>query len=128
MAFVQVFSLPTRAVYAAPVAACGRTVMSATGLSRRAALRLAAFGVVAAAGGSAVRAFDLEELKEDVEELKYDDEVTDVGPDAAEELITRTKKKKPENKARFIVISEPVCCSFPRSTRLLRPFQSRSVH
>jgi NAD(P)-dependent dehydrogenase (short-subunit alcohol dehydrogenase family) len=103
MAFVQVVSsLPTRTARTTTVAACGRPVMAASGLSRRAALRFAALGVAAAAGLGVARAFDLEELKEDVEELKYDDEVTEVGPDDKEELITRTKKKKPDNKARFV--------------------------
>lgn len=37
--------------------------------------------------------FDLGDLKEDVEELSYEEEVVDVGPDAAEKIITRIKKK-----------------------------------
>jgi hypothetical protein len=102
MAFVQICSLPARSARTATVAACGRPVMAASGLSRRAALRLAALGVVSAAGLGMARAFDLEELKEDVEELKYDDEVTEVGPDDKEELLTRTKKKKAENKVRLM--------------------------
>lgn len=61
-------------------------------VSRRAALRLAAFSFAAASTAALANQFDLKELKEDVEELKYDEEVTDIGPDAAEKNVTRTKK------------------------------------
>lgn len=44
--------------------------------------------------------FDLKELKEDVEELNYEEEVTEIGPDPAEKNILRTKRKKEEPKFR----------------------------
>lgn len=70
--------------------------MSANPISRRAALRAAAFGLAgaAAAAFAADEKIDLKELKEGVEELKYDEEVTEVGPDPAEKNILRTKKKE----------------------------------
>lgn len=64
-------------------------------VSRRNVLRLA--GVLATGTATAALAgFDLKELKEDVEELNYEEEVTDVGPDPAEKNVLRTKKKKEE--------------------------------
>lgn len=66
-------------------------------ISRRVALKLAAFSLVSTISSAALaQKFDLKELKEDVEELKYDDEVTEVGPDPAEKNPLRIKKKKPE--------------------------------
>lgn len=72
--------------------------MAVAGHSRRAMLHLAA-GALAMVGVTAVRAaeddsnFSLKELKKDVEELKYDEEVVDVGPDDREKNPTRIKKK-----------------------------------
>lgn len=66
-------------------------------LSRRAALQLAALSVGVAFASEARAQIDLKELKEDVEAIKYEEEVTDVGPDAqAENIITQTKKKEEE--------------------------------
>lgn len=64
------------------------------GMTRRDALRAVglAFGLTVVA--DAARAFDLKELKQDVEAIKYDDEVQEVGPDPKEELLLREKKEK----------------------------------
>lgn len=77
-----------------------------TPLSRRAALRLFALGVVGTVAlNNNVKAaetteddFDLSELKKDAESLKYEDEVLSVGPDDREKNPTRVKKpvKEPE--------------------------------
>lgn len=40
--------------------------------------------------------FDIKELQKDVEELQYEEELTDVGPDPLEKNPTRIKKKAPE--------------------------------
>ena len=61
-------------------------------VSRRAVLRLAGFSAAALATAAFAEAPDLKELKQEVEELKYDEEVTEVGPDAAEKNILRAKK------------------------------------
>lgn len=66
-------------------------------ISRRTALKIAAFSLVSTLSSAALaEKFDLKELKEDVEELKYDDEVTEIGPDPAEKNPLRIKKKQPE--------------------------------
>lgn len=72
-------------------------------VGRRAALRLAglAFAGVAGSALAVNDKFDLKELKEDVEAINYDDEVTEVGPDAAagQKLRTKKKEKEPEFRA-----------------------------
>lgn len=73
---------------------------SAARVSRRGALRLAGLLATGAATAALAGPFDLKELKEDVEELNYEEEVTEVGPDPAEKNILRTKKKKEEPKFR----------------------------
>lgn len=103
MAFIQSVSLPATS---APTnaATCVRprqvtATMDVPNYSRRAVLRLVA-GALAVAGGSAAHAarkkdedeFDMKELKKDVEDLKYDSEVTEIGPDTREKNPTRTKK------------------------------------
>ncbi|KAI0558425.1 DGF-1-like protein [Gracilaria domingensis] len=69
-------------------------------LSRRSVLRVAAFSVVGVAAAAIADGIDTkqlkEELKEDVKELNYEEEVTDVGPDAAEKNVTRIRKKEDE--------------------------------
>lgn len=83
-----------------------------TPVSRRAALRLFALGVVGTVAlnnnNGGVKAaptteddFDLSELKKDAESLKYEDEVLSVGPDDREKNPTRVKKpvKEPEYRA-----------------------------
>lgn len=92
MAFIP--ALPV--VHTARPTATSRSTATMTHapISRRAALRFAAFSLAAAATSAlAAEEFSLKELKEDVEELKYDDEVLDVGPDSKEKNITRIKKK-----------------------------------
>lgn len=74
--------------------------MSGASVSRRAALRFAAASIAGIAGVSLASDISLKELKKDVEELKYDEEVTDVGPDDREKNVTRTKKKVEEPKFR----------------------------
>lgn len=69
-------------------------------VSRRGALRLAGLMATGAASAALAGQFDLKELKEDVEALQYDEEVTDVGPDPQEKQVLRTKKKKEEPKFR----------------------------
>ena len=66
-------------------------------VSRRAALQLAG-GLAGFALLREVNAqIDLKELKKEAEEISYEEEVTDVGPDAAaENIITQTKKKEEE--------------------------------
>lgn len=71
--------------------------------SRRSILRLMALGVAGIGlvnSASAARKedddFNLGELKKDVEELSYEDEVLDVGPDSREKNPTRLKKKVKE--------------------------------
>lgn len=57
-------------------------------------LRLA--GVFAASGALSAYALDAatkKELREELGTIDYDDELTDVGPDAAAELKTRQKKE-----------------------------------
>lgn len=109
MAFIQ--SLPVPAVAAtavtkSPTCNAKRPIMTASGgTSRRDVLRLFSLAAVAAAAVpaasfAAVKStdddFDLKELKKDVEELKYDEELLDVGPDPQEKNPTRVKKKAPE--------------------------------
>lgn len=63
-------------------------------MSRRSVLRLA--GVFAASGALSAYALDAatkKELREELGTIDYDDELTDVGPDAAAELKTRQKKE-----------------------------------
>lgn len=62
-------------------------------MNRRAALSVFGLSLTVAASSAMAGSFDLKELKEDVEALKYDEEVTDVGPDANEKNPTRIKKK-----------------------------------
>jgi hypothetical protein len=84
--------------------------MSAAPMSRRGALRLGVLGVAALIGISGAQRVearvdgftlkvDKKELLQDVEALKYDDEVLEVGPDAEEGMINRQKPKKKENVA-----------------------------
>lgn len=70
--------------------------MTQAPLSRRAALRFAALSIAGVATSTLAASFDLKELKEDVEALKYDEEVLDVGPDSQEKNVTRIKKKEKE--------------------------------
>lgn len=66
-------------------------------ISRRTALKFAAFSLVSTISSAALaEKFNLKELKEDVEELQYDEEVTEVGPDPAEKNPLRIKKKQRE--------------------------------
>ncbi|CAN8073548.1 unnamed protein product [Agarophyton chilense] len=65
-------------------------------LSRRSVLRGAAFSVVGIAAAAIAGQIDIKELKEDIKDLNYEDEVTDVGPDPAEKNITRIRKKQAE--------------------------------
>lgn len=73
--------------------------MAAGGPSRRAILRSAVSaaglaGLLAVARSvRAGEAMDLQELKKDVEELNYEDELVDAGPDDNAENPTRAKKK-----------------------------------
>lgn len=64
-------------------------------MSRRAALRLAVVfggGIALSREARAAKIEELKELKEDVEDLKYNDELVDQGPSAAESKL-RAKKK-----------------------------------
>ncbi|PXF45374.1 hypothetical protein BWQ96_04894 [Gracilariopsis chorda] len=66
-------------------------------LSRRSVLQAAAFSLAGIASAAlAASNIDIKELKEDVKELEYDEEVTEVGPDPVEKNITRIKKKELE--------------------------------
>lgn len=70
-------------------------------VSRRGALRLAGLGALALAAPVFAEGISLKalegELKEDVEELKYDEELLDVGPDEREKNPVDIKRPKKEN-------------------------------
>lgn len=96
MAFVPTTSpLPT-SKRNGQIATTIRPTMTQAPLSRRAALRFAALSIAGVATSTLAASFDLKELKEDVEALKYDEEVLDVGPDSQEKNVTRIKKKEKE--------------------------------
>lgn len=107
MAFVTSTALPSLGASSATATrdVCARNVpcMAASGHSRRSVLRLAALAGISVAS-SALAAknprkdddFDLNELQKDVEGLKYDEELVDVGPDPQEKNPTRIKKQKPD--------------------------------
>lgn len=105
MAFVNSTALPSLTTSSAITSrgVCSRNVpsMTASGHSRRSVLRLAALaGISVASAAFAAQNprkdddFDLKELQKDVEELQYDDELVDVGPDPLEKNPTRIKKKE----------------------------------
>lgn len=105
MAFVTSTALPSLTTSSAIKSSgvCSRNVpsMTASGHSRRSVLRLAALaGISVASAAFAAKTpskdddFDLKELQKDVEELQYDDELVDVGPDPLEKNPTRIKKKE----------------------------------
>lgn len=94
MAFVTLTPLPLSTARATRATTCARPTMSAGApVGRRAALHLLAAGVGAtfAASARAEGVLDeLSELKEEVGELKYEDEVTDEGPAEGENIITKS--------------------------------------
>lgn len=101
MAFVPSIAIPTVTGTATRCQSSSRVMpsMAAQGYSRRAILRLAALGTVGVAGVALAANrkdddFDLKELKKDVEELSYEEEVVEVGPDTREKNPTRIKKKE----------------------------------
>lgn len=70
-------------------------------ITRRGALRLAGLSALALAAPVFAEGISLKslegELKEDVEALKYDEELLDVGPDSREKNIVDIPKPKKEN-------------------------------
>lgn len=110
MAFVNVNIALGRPSLATRRSTCVRTPVMSADFSRRQMLRAAgvAFGLTVVA--DVARAFDLKELKEDVEEIKYDEEVQEIGPDSKEELILRQKKEQKEDPvSTFVVYSSEYC-------------------
>jgi hypothetical protein len=109
MAFITLAPLPARGDATARAASRGRAAPTMA-LSRRALLRGAGAALAAAGAGAALAAGGINlkdlsgELKEDVEALKYEDELFE-NPDAAEGLKLDTKKPKKENP---VVVAEEV--------------------
>lgn len=97
MAFVPTLpALPTSRVSGTSTSSKRLTMVHAP-LSRRSVLQAAAFSLAGIASAAlAASNIDIKELKEDVKELEYDEEVTEVGPDPVEKNITRIKKKELE--------------------------------
>jgi hypothetical protein len=108
MAFVTGAPLPVRASRAAPTCARAPTMsggVSRRGLVRGAALGLAALGAQAALAAGGISLKELKgELKEDVEEMKYDEELFDVGPDSKE--ANRIDLKRPPKVNTAVVAEE----------------------
>ncbi len=65
-------------------------------MGRRALLQLSAAFVGLSVAEAGFAQIDKEELKEEVEEIKYEEEVTDIGPDPQAEMISRIKKPEEE--------------------------------
>lgn len=97
MAFVTLTPLSLRSPSLARATCAFPTMSTGERVGRRAALQLFALSAVIGAA-RAVRAEsiqdELNELKEDVEAIKYEDEVTEEGPTQGENIITKTAAKK----------------------------------